>query len=212
MEPHSRTYTSATASSQDIWYEPLLTATNDGEYVVYMLPGNPCIMTYYQPFLSSLFSLLNGALVSRHQSAHVGGYTPPGFRLSPSHIDGIRLPASLQNQIGYAEQLVSHAVEKHVGRENGTRPKVILLGHSAGTYITLEILRRYKHGHDTLSHIDIVGAVLICPTIVHDAESKNGRVANVRSSTIYYSYRTLDSRKYSHSSVYLHFRLSWAFS
>jgi pimeloyl-ACP methyl ester carboxylesterase len=181
-----------------------------------MLPGNPCIMTYYQPFLSSLFSLLNDALASRHQSAHVGGYTPPGFRLSPGHIDGVRLPASLQAQIGYAEQLISHAVKKHVvkkdGGGNAKKSKVILLGHSAGTYMTLEILRRYKDGNDALSHIDIVGAVLICPTVVHDGESKNGRVASVRSSIIHYPCRTLDSRKYSRSSAYLHFRLSWASS
>jgi pimeloyl-ACP methyl ester carboxylesterase len=183
MESHPRTNISIATSSQDIWYKPPLTATQNSPYVVYMLPGNPCIMTYYQPFLSTLFTLLNEALAPLHFAAHVGGYTPPGFRLLPGPIDGVALPASLQAQIGYAEQLIEGAVNKHVLSENGSantiRPKVILVAHSIGTYMTLEILRRYKDGHNRLSQIDIIGAVLLCPTVVNITGSKNDEKANV---------------------------------
>ena len=171
------------SSSQDIWHKPPHSGTNGDEYIVYMLPGNPCIMTYYQPFLAKLFSSLNEALAPRNLSAHVGGYTLPGFRLQQDHMDGISLPASYRAQIGHSEELIKLALKRHVRSENDggmlKRPQVILVGHSAGTYITLEILKRYAGGQNGLSDVDIVGAVLVCPTVTHLAESRNGVKANV---------------------------------
>jgi pimeloyl-ACP methyl ester carboxylesterase len=167
------------SSSQDIWHKPPLASSSNGEYVIYMLPGNPCIMTYYKPFLSTLFTSINAALTPRHTCAHVGGYTPPGFRMSPGHISGVKLPASLQDQIGYAERLIDAAIKQHI--KSASRPKLILVAHSIGTYMALEILRRYKDGHSPLAHIDIIGAVLLCPTIVEMADAQNEGVADVRS-------------------------------
>ncbi|KAH3951146.1 hypothetical protein HBH53_065910 [Parastagonospora nodorum] len=164
------------SSSQDIWHKPPLASSSNGEYVIYMLPGNPCIMTYYQPFLSTLFTSINAALSPRQMSAHVGGYTPPGFRMSPGHISEVKLPASLQDQIGYAEKLIDAAIKQHI--KSASRPKLILVAHSIGTYMALEILRRYKDGHSTLTHADIIGAVLLCPTIIQMADAENEGVAD----------------------------------
>lgn len=134
-------------------------------------------MTYYQSFLSTLFTSLNAALAPRLMSAHVGGYTPPGFRMSPGHISGVKLPASLKDQIGYAEQLIDSAIKTHV--RSAARPKLILVAHSIGTYMALEILRRYKDEHNALAHVDIIGVVLLCPTIVAMADAENEGVADV---------------------------------
>jgi len=183
MKSESPTNADPIFSSQDIWHKPLHNGTAGDEYVVYMLPGNPCIMTYYQPFLAKLFSSLNEALAPRNLSAHVGGYTLPGFRLQQDHMDGISLPASYRAQIGHSEELIKLALKRHVGSENDggivKRPKVILVAHSAGTYITLEILKRYAGGQNDLSDVHIVGAVLVCPTVTQLAESRNGVKANV---------------------------------
>ena len=151
--------------------------------MVYMLPGNPCIMTYYRPFLSKLFSSLNDALATRHLSAQVGGHTLPGFGMESCALEDVSLPASLQAQISYAERLIRSAIKKHVEiddhGEHKRRLKVVLVAHSAGTYIALEILRRYTEGHNALSDVTIVGTVLICPAITDAAQSRNGSVANV---------------------------------
>jgi pimeloyl-ACP methyl ester carboxylesterase len=183
MEPQPPANTSHASSPQDFWLKPQHNGNDGGEYVVYMLPGNPCIMTYYHPFLSKLFSCLNDALALRRLSAQVGGYTLPGFGMESCSLDDVSLPASLQDQIGYAEKLIRRALKKHVEAddhgEHKQRPKVILVAHSAGTYMALEILRRYTEGHNALSDVTIVGTVLICPAITDAAESRNGSVANV---------------------------------
>lgn len=141
-------------------------------------------MTYYQPFLSTVFFALNDALVPRKLSASVCGYTLPGFRLQPGCAKEDSLPASLKEQIEHTEQLIRTATAKHMHGTNSKRPKVVLLAHSAGTNITMEILKRYTDGHNALSGIDIIGAVLLCPTIARLAESNNGRIAAVSPLTI----------------------------
>jgi pimeloyl-ACP methyl ester carboxylesterase len=180
--PHIQSHTT---SAQDIWYKPPSQGTNGDEYIVYFVPGNPCIMTYYGPFLSKLFSTLNTALASRKLSVHVGGYTLPGFRLKPAGgpLEDIRPPVSLQDQVKNTEDLVNMALEEHVklmGGGDGTRrPKVILVSHSMGTYITHEILKRHASGEHGLSNVDIVGAVLICAPLFEMTQTKNGAVVDV---------------------------------
>jgi hypothetical protein len=166
--------------SQDIWFEPQTKGTSNDDYVVYMIPGNPCIMTYYQQFMSTLFGSLNDALAPRKISAHVGGYTLPGFGLQPGRPSGVRLPASLKSQVKHTEELIRIALLEHVQGENDAkRPKVVLVTHSISAYIALEILRRRAEGHSSLSDVDIVGSVHICPTVTHIAHSRNGVRAKV---------------------------------
>ncbi|KZF19146.1 hypothetical protein L228DRAFT_251239 [Xylona heveae TC161] len=50
--------------------------------------------------------------------------------------------------------------------------KVILVGHSVGSYILLEILRRHKAAQP--AGIDIVGGILLFPTVTHIAKSPSG--------------------------------------
>jgi pimeloyl-ACP methyl ester carboxylesterase len=178
--PHIQSHTT---SAQDIWYKPPSQGTNGEEYIVYFVPGNPCIMTYYEPFLAKLFSTLNTALASRKLSTHVGGYTLPGFRLKPGPLEHIQPPFSLQDQVKHTEDLITFALKEHVElttvSDGAQRPKVILVSHSMGTYITHEILKRHASGEHGLSNVDIVGAVLICAPLFEMAQTKNGAVVDV---------------------------------
>jgi pimeloyl-ACP methyl ester carboxylesterase len=178
----------SSATAEGIWFQPSWSKEElaDGnQYVVDIIPGNPCLMTYYEPFLSTLFGLLNENSSSRAHSAHVGGYTLPGFEFSPDkQRPGVKLPASLRSQISHTEDLIKVALESHLqqDQEDGShkRPRVILVTHSVGAYIALEILRRRAQGQNELGNVDIVGGVFICPTVTNIAQSRDGAIVNVR--------------------------------
>lgn len=87
--------------------------------------------------------------------------------------------------------------------QNGSRPrpKVIIVGHSVGAYIAMEILRRHReriqlqghlneHDDDEDAQIErkidmhIVGEVLLFPTIVDIAKSSAGAKLTVRSALL----------------------------
>ena len=175
-----------TKTAGGIWFEPQPKEEYDSsEYVIYMIPGNPCLMTYYKPFLSTLFSLLNDGASFRTLSAHVGGYTLPGFESEPvRQISGVTLPASLRSQIRNTEELIKVGLDSHIHQNAANKstrpPKIILIAHSVGAYIALEILRRRAQGQNDLSKVDIIGGVFICPTVVDIAQSTHGAIVNVR--------------------------------
>ncbi|KAJ0294557.1 hypothetical protein COL922a_014166, partial [Colletotrichum nupharicola] len=57
-------------------------------------------------------------------------------------------------------------------------PKVILIGHSVGTYMAMEILRRHRETHSEKSeqqNFDIVGGILLFPTVKDIAASPSGK-------------------------------------
>ncbi|KAH0559719.1 hypothetical protein GP486_003769 [Trichoglossum hirsutum] len=174
---------SPTKTAKEIWFKPRPKEEEHGEseYVIYLIPGNPCLISYYESFLSTLFSLLNGDENGRALSAHVGGYTLPGFETEPvGQTSGVTLPASLRSQIRNTEELIEVGLDNHTrqnaaNKSTGPR-KVILVAHSVGAYIALEILRRRAKGQNGLSKVDVVGGVLICPTVVHIAQSAHGTI------------------------------------
>lgn len=168
------------SSSQDVWYEPASTDIANDQYMVYMIPGNPCIMTYYQPFLSTLSQLLDEALVPRKLSAHVGGYTLPGFRLKRGPLDDMKLPTSLISQVRNVEAQIRVAIREKVEcDERSGRLKVILVAHSIGTYITHEILRRQAVLEGGFLDLDVIGAIMICGPVTGLADTKNDAIASV---------------------------------
>ncbi|KKK25453.1 hypothetical protein ARAM_006343 [Aspergillus rambellii] len=68
-------------------------------------------------------------------------------------------------------------------------PQVILMGHSVGSYIAMEVLRRYREDSDTTTTtaaaaaasgiqktgFDIIGGVMLFPTVLDIAKSPSGR-------------------------------------
>lgn len=182
-EPNKLSEHQSFPSSQDLWYESATTGIASEQYMVYMIPGNPCIMTYYQPFLSKLSKLLDKALVQHKISAHVGGYTLPGFRLKRGPLDNMKLPASLESQVRNVERQIQVAFKEKVDvasrNEHSGRPKVILVAHSIGTYITHKILRRQAERSEGFLDLDVTGAILICAPVTTLADAANDSIAKV---------------------------------
>ena len=170
-------------TAEGLWFKPTSKQRSTGnEYVVYMIPGNPCLMTFYEPFLLTLFNLLNDG--SKDFSAHVGGYTLPGFESGTvPQINGEPLPASLRAEVKNTEKMIKLGFQEHIhskaDNKNQRAVKVILIGHSVGAYIALEILRRRAQGQNNLSEVEIAGGVLVCPTVTDIAQSTRGAIVNV---------------------------------
>lgn len=171
-----------------IWFRPI--QGTDGseqpeqpDLIVYFIPGNPCMMSYYERFLSRLSVLLNSGSSEGSQSTSVGGCSLPGFELS--YPPGVKrtVPAGLKDQILGAEELISRTVGEFGSTErdcgSAKRTMVILMAHSVGAYMTLEILQRRTRGLSDLAALDIIGAVLLFPTVTEIARSQHGTILSV---------------------------------
>jgi pimeloyl-ACP methyl ester carboxylesterase len=68
---------------------------------------------------------------------------------------------------------------------SGQPPRVIIVGHSVGAYILLEILRRHRERllgnpkDDAADGMRIEGGIYLFPTVTHIAKSKSGRKFSV---------------------------------
>lgn len=148
----------------------------DGQtYLIFMITGNPGLISYYEPFLSTLHSLLSSS-ASRF---YISGYSLAGFNSSQKDRRGVS-----SSRIGLEEQI--HHVERNLfGQLDALRsghvcPKVILIGHSVGAYILLELIRQHKTRIDGGEEdFDLIGGILLFPTITHIAQSPQGMIYNV---------------------------------
>ncbi|CBY00923.1 hypothetical protein LEMA_P020530.1 [Plenodomus lingam JN3] len=149
-------------------------------YIIYFVTGNPGLVEYYRTFLTHLYGLLSQDTASnRDVEFQVYGRSLSGFEVKAADMKtmkwGKQPPYGLQDQIRHAENQLTELVEE-VKEEGAKDVRVILVGHSVGAYISLEVIRRLRaHG---LAGEDfetrIVGAVGLMPTIVDIARSESG--------------------------------------
>ncbi|KAF9734168.1 hypothetical protein PMIN06_010427 [Paraphaeosphaeria minitans] len=148
-------------------------------YIIYFITGNPGLIEYYRTFLTHLYGLLTQSSPST-TSIHVFGRSLSGFEAGTAtenqgNGDG---PFSLQEQISRSQS----AIEKLVGdvqEKDGTQDvRVILMGHSVGSFILLEVIRRVKEkAKMERDAVRIAGGVCLFPTVTHIAKSDSGRKA-----------------------------------
>lgn len=172
---------SSIEESDKICYEP--SAHPDGEeqdYLIYFIPGNPGLIPYYKPFLSKLHDLLISSSYTASARFHICGHSLKGFEFTRDG-QAPQSPLSLEHQIRYQENLLYSHVRSHRGR-TGNNPKVILMGHSVGAYILLELIRHHEakiNESEDDEDFDLIGGILLFPTITHIAKSPLGMVASV---------------------------------
>lgn len=174
---------SSVETSEKICYEPSREPldANSQDYLIYFITGNPGLISYYQPFLSRLHSLL--VTTSRTASArfHICGHSLKGFEFDHNGAHGgpPKSPFNLAGQINFQEELLYNHVNSHRDR-TGNSPKVILMGHSVGAYVLLELIKQHrKKIDDGEEDFDLIGGVLLFPTITHIAQSPWGKLFGV---------------------------------
>ncbi|BCS29818.1 bifunctional triacylglycerol lipase/ester hydrolase [Aspergillus puulaauensis] len=180
---------------------------------IYFISGNPGLISYYHPFLSLLSKNLTSASSPGQNSFHVFGHSLAGFELEPApspktnagteKVKTKQPPGTsgdyyynVEDQIRFVQaRLEAHMAALRTesasssASASGTdapsqRPRVILMGHSVGTYIAMEVLRRHRENQTTTttaaaaagdSGFDIVGSIMLFPTVMDIANSPAGR-------------------------------------
>ena len=150
----------------------------DRAYIIYHVSGNPGLIEYYRTFLTHLYGLLAPQLPSTE--LQVFGRDLSGFEVNgqPKALGNSTSnpPYGLQAQIQHAEQALTELVAR--AKAEGARDvRVILMGHSVGAYIVLELVRRLRESaarNAPQSSVRIVGAVCLTPTVTHIAKSSSG--------------------------------------
>ncbi|KAG2315531.1 hypothetical protein Bca4012_066346 [Brassica carinata] len=95
------------------------------KFLVLFIPGNPGVVSFYNDFLESLHQFLDGnaSITAIGQISHTRKDWESGKLFS------------LQEQIDHKVEFVRQELE-------GVKVPIILVGHSIGSYISLEILRK----------------------------------------------------------------------
>lgn len=167
--------------SDKICYEPSADSI-DGKtqgVLIYFIPGNPGLIKYYQPFLFKVHTLLSNSPATESSGFHICGHSLRGFESAQDGEESKppRCPLGLEQQIKAQEQLLYNHIRSHRDRY-GNNPKVILMGHSVGCYMLLELIQQHrdkivKEGEEDF---DLIGGILLFPTIMHIAKSPLGMV------------------------------------
>jgi Lipid-droplet associated hydrolase len=176
-------------------------------YLVFVIPGNPGLIEYYRPFITRLYGTLQDrdfgeGKEKRRVVWEVCGRSMGGFELEdqngkevvsedPKVKSGLKRFVKapwkrsskvygLQEQIVFMERRLREVVK---GQKN---VKVILVGHSVGAYIALELIRRHRERLETLrspnrtsswrdDEPDIISGICLFPTLMQIRASQKGK-------------------------------------
>ena len=190
-----------TASQNQVPYLEYPSARRDDlgrqQCLVFVIPGNPGLIAYYEPFMKTLRQLLDEkeAKDGCRSAFHIHGRNLLGFAdadhsphfgtPSPSGTSTTE-PFSLEDQINHTSTGVTQLTQPSSTTPNFT--SVILIGHSVGSYIALELFNRHHHHHTPstptppIPHL-LHSAILLFPTITHIALSPSGKRLNLLRTT-----------------------------
>lgn len=155
---------------------------NTRECLIYFLTGNPGLIDYYEPFLRQLRSHLDAIEAKRkHKVAfHIHGRNLAGFDDADHDRPfntGDNPPHNVEHQLQTcAKHLAAAAGSIPAGRPRAGQPfdDVVLMGHSLGTYLALELFHRHMHDPSAMPGLNLRCGVLLFATVAHLAKSPKG--------------------------------------
>jgi hypothetical protein len=162
------------------------------KYLIFFLPGNPGVIEYYRTFLAHLHALLSSekspSILKYECDVQIVGETLAGFECGnnlPRIKKEEKLPFCVEEQILFTERLLlDHVKCLSEESEDDVEWKVILIGHSFGSYVLLEIIRRLRQrlrsekvGNE--SRMRILGGICLFPGILGLAKSSRARTIMV---------------------------------
>ncbi|KAH6603191.1 hypothetical protein Trco_007966 [Trichoderma cornu-damae] len=152
--------------------------------LVYFICGNPGLVNYYVVFLDCLRGMLDAADEGPGGTAYdIYGRDLLGFGDDDHEPFGeSNEPWDLDGQIdGVYRDVAARAEAQGDDGEKGARPYdfVILMGHSVGAYISVEIFHRHMKDASRAPHLHLRHGFLLFPTLTHIANSPSGRRLSV---------------------------------
>lgn len=157
--------------------------------IIFLITGNPGLIAYYRTFLKLLAE-------GRGKSAIVAGASLGGFETSSSTVTNDPLKNELVYPLLFAQKpiydlqdqirLTNMRLITLVHNLKNTYPvtrdlpiEVVLMGHSVGAYIALELVRHQHESwlSDRVPTFTITATMLLTPTIQNIAHSASGKIA-----------------------------------
>ncbi|KAJ5303959.1 uncharacterized protein N7443_003619 [Penicillium atrosanguineum] len=156
---------------------------SSAETTIFFISGNPGLIGYYHPFLSFLAQNLVESSDHSKPIYQIYGCSLGGFEVdeNPSSNDlnsqGNKTGREesklydLEDQIRFVHQRLE-TVMSESGPNAAPNRKAVLIGHSVGAYIAMEVIRRHRAMDVSF---DIVGGVMLFPTVMDIAASPSGQ-------------------------------------
>lgn len=173
----------SSAAVRDIIVHPSRTLSSP--YHIFFLPGNPGLVEYYAGFLESLHQSLNKDEAS--PGFHVSGCSFAGFETSPSQEQ--KKLYTITEQTDFALEKLRQCITNN----SNSKPKVVLIGHSFGTFVATEMMKRIQT-EQLREAFDVVGCVLLFPPIPDLEMSPRGSKLAVSLSLSLFRYLFVDYR------------------
>ncbi|KAI8624712.1 hypothetical protein F5Y19DRAFT_467569 [Xylariaceae sp. FL1651] len=152
--------------------------------LIFFVPGNPGLIDYYSPFLTALRNLIDTSASLNAVSFHIYGQNLAGFTDNDHEpFTSRRKPYDLEFQIQHTFKTVSSLRIESGPTQGQPYDHVLLIGHSVGSYIALEICHRVLRDPSQAAHIKLTSGILLFPTIEHIADSPSGWKLNMLSQT-----------------------------
>lgn len=153
--------------------------------LIYFICGNPGLVNFYVTFLDCLRGMLDAADEGSGGTAYdLYGRNLLGFSDDDHEpFSESNEPWDLDGQIEgiYRDVAARSVIPDDAGAEGeqgkGSRPYdfVVLMGHSVGAYISVEVMHRHMQDASRAPHLNLRHGFLLFPTLTHIASSPSGK-------------------------------------
>ncbi|KAI3325261.1 hypothetical protein HD806DRAFT_521550 [Xylariaceae sp. AK1471] len=148
--------------------------------LIFLVPGNPGLVGYYDPFLSALRDQIDSNTSLNTVNFHIYGQNLAGFTDKDHEpFTSSQKPYDLEFQIEHTLNALSSLRIDSGPRQGQPYQHVLLIGHSVGAYIVLEICHRMLRDPSRAPGLKLTSGILLFPTIDHLANSSNGWKLNM---------------------------------
>uniref|UniRef100_A0A803JPM0 Lipid droplet-associated hydrolase n=1 Tax=Xenopus tropicalis TaxID=8364 RepID=A0A803JPM0_XENTR len=128
--------------------------------LILIIPGNPGVVGFYRTFMQSLYCSLDQRYPVWAIS-HAGHCSPPRGMDMTQEYDQMEDVFGLNGQIEHKLSFMKEHVPADI--------KLILIGHSIGCYIILEMMKR-------AADLKVLQSIMLFPTIERMAQSPQGKI------------------------------------
>ncbi|KAI0062556.1 hypothetical protein BV25DRAFT_1870311 [Artomyces pyxidatus] len=143
--------------AQTLWW-PAGTKESTPDTVILFLPGNPGLLGFYIPFLTAIHAATSSSSLSIIAHGYLGLQSCFGGDSNRPDVPTIQLPAQIEAKLEVVDAL---------RLAYGPKTKILLVGHSLGTWMALQILK---------ARPDVAaGAFLLFPTVSDMGGTPNGK-------------------------------------
>ncbi len=148
-------------------------------YLIFFITGNPGLISYYTSFLATLnhlFSQQSSSSGPSSQVFHIFGQSLAGFEDEDVSTDKTceeSWPYGLTDEIELTFNALKSLKISTGERMGEAFDGIILIGHSVGSYILLELLNRNRQNKSS-ERLKVEAGILLFPTVTYIAQSPSG--------------------------------------